>query len=475
MAKKLMILLALGIALAIAVALLLRTPASPGEDERVASPVVEDAEGPAALPEPVSAPRSEPVRTLEPTRVDLTTQRTLITGVVTDIEQRRAVAGLRIDALVEGRRLRRSSTDSDGRFSIEVPQGSVRMTATPAGHAGWCEHLQLAEGESAAFVRELGGAPLSVRVWSSLGEALEYVPEAEVRVVAVLDDPAQHASCLLFEGNATAQTDGGGRARFTTVDGALHIVQVRATSHLSRTFVLDLERREIEDCVDVVLEPLGEPIRGRVLTPEGAPVAGALVLIDARRNGRDSFERYGKSPADSAVRWTELEPELLPPSVKTGSDGRYEIHGPRRDAPELVDATLIVYPQRAGLVHHHSLPLPKTTLSNARELDIRLPKAHEITVEFVYPDGVSLADGPASARDMDGRPFGPEPEFIAGQQLTQTAGRYFQTAGGSFKFLHGGGTVRVGISPGGVWMAQEVGIVVPPDGSKLHFRLTYPY
>ena len=137
MAKKLLILLALGIAVAIAVALLLRTPASPGEDERVASPVVEDAEGPAALPEPVSAPRSEPVRTVEPTRVDLTTQRTLITGVVTDIEQRRAVAGLRIDALVEGRRLRRSSTDSDGRFSIDVPAGSARVTATPAGHAGW--------------------------------------------------------------------------------------------------------------------------------------------------------------------------------------------------------------------------------------------------------------------------------------------------------------------------------------------------
>jgi len=471
--KKL--LLGLVVALSALALLLLRPDGEPREIEAVASP---DAPEESAAPkphEPISAPTSEPTR-LDATPLDESgTDIEKVQGLVIDAARDKPVAQLSIEGALEPRGVRRTKTDKDGRFTLEVKPGLVRVAATPPGHAGWCEHLVLEAGQVASFTKELGGPLLEIRAWSAWSAELEPIEDAQVRVVAVDDNAGGHANCPLFAGAPTVKTNARGQASFSTVPGAIHLVQVRAEGHHSRTFVLDLERREVEDCVQVVLEPLGAPIRGRIVTPEGQPLGGAIVMVDARRGGPDGVARFGRFPVQDADTPTELEPELHPPFVVTGPDGRYELHGPRSNAPQLLDATLLVFPQRDGLVHHYSLPLPKTTLSTARDLDVRLPTAHAITIEFVNPDGFAMPDGAASARDIEGRAYAPEPRYIPGQQLTQTAGRFFATENGVFRFLHGGGTVRVGLSPEGAWRGQEVGIVVPPDGSKTHFRLTLPY
>lgn len=463
------------VALVALVALLLRPKDEPREPEAVASP---DAPAPVAAPaeEATLAPPSEPESRADATPREETSSGTeRILGLVIDVQHDRPVAQLTIEGALEPRGVRRARTDTDGRFTLEVKPGLARVAATPAGHAGWCEHIVLEAGQTKSLTKELGGPALSIRTWSAWSEELEPLEGAEVRVVAVSEDATSHVNCPLFNGQPTATTDARGMASFSTVPGGTHVVQVRAEGYRPRTFALDLERREIEDCVQVVLEPRGAPIRGRILTPEGQPLGGALVMVDARRSGPEGIARFGRLPAQAAATSSDLEPELHPPFVITGPDGRYEVHGPRRNAPQLVDATLLVFPQREGLVHHHSLPLPNATLESARDLDVRIPAAHEITIEFVNPDGYPMPDGAASARDIEGRAYAPEPRFIPGQQLTQTAGRYFATESGVFRFLHGGGTVRVGLSPDGAWRGQEVGIVVPPDGSKTHFRLTLPY
>lgn len=473
MVKKFLVGLALAL-LALA-ALLLRPSGEETEPEAVASP---DAPSDLAAPTvdtAVAPPAPESVRADATPRDESGTGVEKVHGLVIDATRDRPVAQLAIEGALEGRGIRRARTDAQGRFTLEVKAGLVRVTATPPGHAGWCEHFVLEPGRTASMTQELGGTKLALCAWSSWGDKLEPIEGAEVRVIAVNDDAALHVGCPLYKGSPTAATNAEGQASFSTRAGAIHLVQVRADGHHSRTFVLDLERREIEDCVQVVLEPLGAPIRGRILSPDGQPLAGALVMVDIRRTTSDGAARSGSLAARGAVAPPELEAELHPPFVSTGPDGRYEIHGPRRSAPQLLDATLLVFPQREGLVHHYSLPLPKATLDAPRELDVRLPVAHEITVEFVNPDGVAMKDGPASARDIDGRAFAPEPGYIPGQQLTQTAGRYFSTNNGVFRFLHCGGTVRVGLSPEGTWRGQEVGIVIPPDGSKTFFRLTLPY
>lgn len=471
--KKLLV--GLVVALVALSALLLRPQGEPQEPESVASP-----DAPASIPVPevaaTVAPPAEP-----DTRADATSREETslgiekIHGLVFDVQRDKPVAQLAIEAALEPRGVRRTRSDNEGRFTLEVKPGLARVAATPPGHAGWCEHIVLEAGASTSLTKELGGPMLSIRTWSAWSEELELLEGAEVRVVAVSESASTHVNCPLFAGMPTAATDARGMASFSTVPSAIHLVQVRAEGHHPRTFVLDLERREVEDCVQVVLEPRGAPIRGRILTPEGQPLAGAIVMIDARRSGPDGVARFGRFPSEDAATPTELEPELHPPFVVTAPDGSYEIHGPRRNAPQLLDATLLVFPQRERFVHHYSLPLPKASLETARELDVRLPRAHEITIEFVNPDGYAMPDGPASARDIEGRAYSPELHFLPGQQLTQTAGRYFATQGGVFRFFHGGGTVRVGLSPEGAWRGQEVGIVIPPDGSQTHFRLTLPY
>ncbi len=474
--KKLLLGLVVAALALLALAFLLLRPAGEAQaPEDVASP-----SAPADVVEPevdrsIRAPAEVPVRADATPRVEQVTTIEKVHGVVFDTALNAPVVQLPIEGALEQRGVRRTRTDKDGRFTLEVKAGLVRVSATPLGHAGWCEHLVLEPGQTATLTKELGGPALSIRAWTAWKEELEPIDEAEVRVVAVLDDASLHVGCPLFAGPPTAITDARGLASFSTLPGSMHMVQVRAEGHHPRTFVLDLERREVEDCVHVVLEPRGAPIRGRILSPNGQPLAGAMVMVDARRGGPERVARFGRFPQQDANTPTELEPELHPPFVVTGPDGRYEIHAPRPNAPQLVDATLLVFPQREGLVHHHSLPLPKTTLEAARDLDVRLPAAQEITIEFVNPEGFPMPDGPASARDIDGRAYAPTPEVLPGQQLTQTAGRYFATSGGVFRFLHGGGTVRVGLSPEGAWRGQEVGIVIPPDGSKTHFRLTLPY
>jgi len=469
--KKLLV--GLAVALLALVAPLLRPAGEAAAPDAVARP--EASAEPAAQSVEAALAGPETVRTDANAREESWSDVEKVHGLVIEAVRDRPVAQLAIDGALEGRGVRRARTDAQGRFTLEVKPGLVRVTATPPDHAGWCEHIVLERGRTASFTRELGGAPLPLQAWTSRGDALEPLEGAEVRVVAVNDDAALHIGCPIYKGAPTASTDARGQASFTTLAGAIHLVQVRAEGHHSRTFVLDLERRAIEYSVEVVLEPIGAPIRGRILTPEGQPLAGALVMIDIRRNAAAGASHFAHLATRDGQPKAELEAELHPPFVATGPDGRYEIHGPRRNSPGLLDATLLVFPQRDGLVHHHSLPLPTATLDLARDLDVRLPVAHEITVEFVNPDNVALKDGPASARGIDGRAFAPEPRFIPGQQLTQTAGRYFATENGIFRFLHAGGTVRVGLSPGGVWRGQEIGIVIPSDGSKRFFHLTLPY
>jgi protocatechuate 3,4-dioxygenase beta subunit len=158
------------------------------------------------------------------------------------------------------------STDAQGRFTLELLRpGRYDVWATATGYrkSRSGRHLDLGLGE------ELTGVEVQL------------VPGAVVRgrVTTAKGDPVDGARVSTPDDNASTLTDARGAYRLTGVSPGWHgfEVEVHEDGILSRTRWQGIKVAPGENPLDLTLEPQAREVRGRVLAPNGTPVAGALL------------------------------------------------------------------------------------------------------------------------------------------------------------------------------------------------------
>lgn len=185
-------------------------------------------------------------------------------------------------------------SDADGRFALEVPVGSA-WTVEASHPLGGTETKRVLddEGDTDLHLVLPGAAGLRLEIVGTDGVA---IPSAQVTLAGTARN-RRHA-----------QSDGEGRVIVTGLGEGQFDLIVRATGRATVTDSFTLERGRVEER-RVVLAPERIAV-GRVVDPEGAPVA------DARVDVRFPGDRFASADV-------------------SGVDGRFEVRGLGSDAVTL--------------------------------------------------------------------------------------------------------------------------------------------
>lgn len=159
----------------------------------------------------------------------------------------------------------RDTTDAEGRFALDLQPGAYDLSAIAKGYRrGYVDRrFKLAAGEEAAGVeiRLAPGAVLHGRVLTAAGE-----PVAGAEVSTDKDDSSTVTDPL---GSYELGGLWTGRQTIRAVAQRDDLLD-RSTSH-------EVVVEEGRNPLDLTLPPPGREIRGRVLAPDGSPVAGGLL------------------------------------------------------------------------------------------------------------------------------------------------------------------------------------------------------
>ena len=206
-----------------------------------------------------------------------------------------------------------ATTDAEGRFRITgLREAPHTLTASARGEYSLAEDMTVTPPQTSLV--------LTVRRMGSL----------RVRFVAPEGAPALPARTMVWEWNLDAGFGGGSQQPLE--DGVLVVrggkgTRTRLRVQFERFLPFEREVRvgwgERIDLGDVELDP-GVTLRGRVVAPDGAPVAGALVQWDGQREAvtaPDGSFRLENVPGGTAKIDVEAEGFLsLATSVATAPD-----------------------------------------------------------------------------------------------------------------------------------------------------------
>lgn len=244
----------------------------------------------------VSLPRSD----AQELRIELEEGRTL-RGQVVAAEDGRLLASVRVSVFLGGvapRELAGAESDGVGAFEFDgLPAEVVGLACIPTGR--W---------RTTSLKCDLRGS-------DRLAERVVLTAGGEVR--GQVRDPAGAAVAGAtvgegFAGGKQATTDIEGRFRLEGVAiGAIELFVRHGEAALAQQRVVVPEAGSLTD-VDVVLTA-GRSVRGRVVDPAGAPIAGASVLAEAAGfvGGRQQLDRVrGATAADGVFELTGLRTDL---------------------------------------------------------------------------------------------------------------------------------------------------------------------
>lgn len=470
---------ALGLALALALlallGLLLRggEPRRSGHAPRPIEPAPTD--GVRLAPAPGEAPRAAERERLpaqagaEPATLRPTAR---VHGTLSDAEDGRPLAGLELGLFGRaGRHAGRSAVD--GRFAFELEPGTWTFFLEPGPErAAAVEELELAPGEERDLSRSLGPPHVQcVRVWGN--ELGRRVPLAGASVwwIAAESEALERARWPGLVGLEPQRTDERGRTVVPFADFASHVLLVEREGYLPWSAAYDLSPLQswlpfsADGCIHVELLELGATLRGRVLDPRGAPLAEALLGLAG-------------APAQSVRHVDDDQTLVLHPSetsawTRSAADGSFALALPRLPLEGEAPLWLVACPERAELVHHVAHPLSPAERVGRSAIELRLPRAEEVELEFVDETGAPL-DGVASLRDADGFAHGTVGPSTRFDLDPRSAGRRLLTHQGRVRVRHPGGEVRVGLSPGGRWDGREFALEIPTGDELRRLRVVVP-
>jgi protocatechuate 3,4-dioxygenase beta subunit len=204
-----------------------------------------------------------------------------------------------------------ATTRDDGTYALDgVPAKSLRLRATAPGF--------LASAPREARVPPRGVVPnvdfellresvVEGRVTDASGAP---IADAEVKVDVPGEGMMRMAAQFMGGIFRSGRTDGDGRYRVTGLPAGTRTVTAEADGFLDKKVTVTLPA-ESSLTQDFALQP-GFRVTGRVVAPDGAPVAGASVRVTARGGSRQAA--FFGMVADAT-------------NATTSADGRFEVKG----------------------------------------------------------------------------------------------------------------------------------------------------
>ena len=274
-----------------------------------------------------------------------------ICGLVVDAASRSPVPGALV-ALRGPAGSATTSADGDGHFCFpQLLAGSYCLVARLEGRSSQAvDGLPLATGQALGDVALILGG--GVRVSGRVRDHLTGQGVAGARVSARVDGL----------GVAAATTDGDGDYRLDGVGAGRHVLEVTARGYAGGRVDLQVDGKRPITGVDLWLDP-GATLRGRVVDPDGKPVAGAVVSTSAYR--------LAASPAP-------VVPSARDGAV-TAEDGTFHLVAP----PGLVT----LYATAEALGPGRLGGVQATAGATVKGLVIHLTRPAGLTLEVTGPDG----------------------------------------------------------------------------------------
>ncbi|MEM1450197.1 MAG: sigma-70 family RNA polymerase sigma factor [Planctomycetota bacterium] len=297
-------------------------------------------------------------------------------------------------------------TGRDGRLRVDGLRASTHTIVVPFGR----------RGDSARRVELRADGPTSVEVVLPPGPALSGVVvdgNGDPVVGAALWASASPASVwvggtsveAIVDDLAVARTDDAGRFEIPSI-GAARLVGVLADGHAPSLAIDVSDRSRARIDLRVALSAAGAPVEGRVVDEDGAPVAGAAVLIDAM----------------------ESEAPLL--RTRTDATGRYRFRSVRAGARRLCALAPVHANGRL------TIDVGRAPVSGAK---ITLPRGARIVGRVTDVDGRAVAGAIVYAARR--RWWSPPDARHAVVARTNARGEYELD----------------GVTPGAVWLTVEAG------------------
>ncbi|MHC4853056.1 MAG: carboxypeptidase regulatory-like domain-containing protein [Planctomycetota bacterium] len=246
-----------------------------------------------------------------------------VTGEVVDQEDEPLV-----DVQIIGPQGVRTRTDNGGKFALEVPLGRVRLRFRSLQDAELGvrivgpreEHItaRVMRAPRAALKARVVGLPESKPLDGAIVELVS--KSGDSPLISLLAPAAQARTFLLrhrTEGVRWLELPGGRLYADNIPAGRyLFILHCRGYEPYQHEGFLELPARVEKDLGEIKLKP-GAKMRGRVVDPDGKPIADARVLL-----GAETFLYLPRARND----------------YRTDADGFFEVGGVGPDSPELVVA-----------------------------------------------------------------------------------------------------------------------------------------
>jgi RNA polymerase sigma factor (sigma-70 family) len=284
-----------------------------------------------------------------------------VNGVVLGKEHQ-PIAGAVIAASVEDGEFRTTSavtrTDSSGRFHLDsLGAGLLYVSASHPDHGSKdAPPARIAFGEKKELTLMLDAS-------------------ASVEGSVAWEDGAPAVGVTVHAGDASTKTDASGRYHLAPLGAGVHfVVATREPGAFvphdpggRQTAAVTLGSDEHKSGVDLVLMRAGHKIAGRVVGPDGAPVADAMVRADAE-------DEDGNSQASG-------DPRIVFKRTTSGADGSFSIE----------DLTIGHFTLTAS---HAGFPNASVAHVSADTMNARVQMKAEAVLEgiAVTSDGTPVAD-----------------------------------------------------------------------------------
>jgi hypothetical protein len=317
----------------------------------------------------------------------------------------------------EGDRLRRVTTGPDGRISVSLPQGTIRVTAVDALTGAVVEHTVT-----------VGSTPVDVDL------DLPVVTGAVSGRVTLIGGIAASSVAVSLADSGTVPTDAEGRFRFDTVLPGSRLVSA-ASGGASRSQLVTVVAGE-ESVLDLVLP--GAAFYGRVQEPDGSAVATAT-LRACGPNNSPFVPLCVTAPVDGEGRFLLAG---LP-------NWRNCPSGPTCNAATVTLTALLT--DGSGLSAAVSQPF-NASQTPVRQVDITLPETGSVAGSVRFHSGEPAADASVTVRSV-----------------TRAA-----DATGDFRFPHvkpGAVSVFAASSPELIPGRSQPGVVAPAEELRLDVTL----
>lgn len=291
----------------------------------------------------------------------------------------RAAAGFAISFAGGGQRDANGPTEADF-VTVTVADGGrteVRLVlAAPAALSG--------------IVREAGVPLVGARV--SFVEGPGQAGSAGANAVPEFAAAAMEAVEWLGGGSRSARTGDDGRYRLAEVPAGEHRLRISHPSR-ARPAIVRVSLRPGDNVVDVDLD--ATVVRGTVRDPDGKPVAGAQVWVEAEGAGGSMPQVVGAMRAFDLAGGSSS-------GARTDADGRYEVRG-------VGSGRIVIRAQANGFAPGASATIDAGTGTVHERVDVMLVAAGSIEVRAAQEGGTFVS---AYATFMGGSEGGATPPVV---------------------------------------------------------------